>query len=955
LVSAGILRHAAGAPRFASSQVETNFPLQLESTFLPSSTGKKLRTYSHQKFWVVRLAMGLILAIFLNIPAPSHAAIRPGVQAVTTIEGVTEYRLDNGLRVLLLPDGSKPLITANLVYLVGSKHEGAGEGGLAHLLEHLLFRGTPTTNDPKSEFTRRGMQWNGTTSLDRTNYYATFNADGDNLDWYLGWLADSMTNSFIAKRDLDSEMTVVRNEFERGEANPGYVLSRHMMASAFRWHPYGKPTIGSLSDIENVSIDSLQRFYRLHYQPDNAVLVVAGKFDVDETLARIAATFGKISKPTRKLPPIHTQEPVQEGERAVTLQRIGGVPIVSTLYHTVAGGGRDAVTQAVLQFILSDQPNGRLHKALVETGLASSAHASGSETQDPGTLNFSIVLADKADPGKAQTTLIDTIEKMAPVTEEEVARARTAILNATKRQMLDANRFAMGLTDDIATGDWRLAFAQRDWIKDVTVTDVDRLARAYLIASNRTLGRYAPSDSPVRAPVTPRVDTNALLADYKGQTVIAEINSFAMTNLEIEARTIKVTLPGGMKIATLTRPTKGDRVTGILQTHWGSLESLRGKRIDTVLLGAMMAKGTARLSRQALQDKLNQLDATIHVTAGPTGASVNFSAPKANLADLVELLGDILRKPVFPQAEFDQGQRAAISAIHAAKNDPNTLASIALQRHQMRYLDDDPRAALSLERAESANKAATLAAMQAFYNAHAGSGNSELAIVGPVEAAEVADLFRNAFDDWQNRVPYQRISYEYQDHGTIRTLINTPDKTNAVYVASQPLQMDDDDKDMPALYVAVQLLGGRSDSHLWKRLREKDGLTYGVYSYLSTHVLDKNGAIGISGSYAPKNRDRFEIAIREELHRALQEGFSAEEVASAIETILKTRRQSLNSEQTVGTILAHNLYWDRSLKLREQRDLRFARITVDEVNAALRKYLKPEKFSLVMAGDFEKP
>lgn len=913
-----------------------------------------MQTLSYNKRWIFQLASCLILTLNLGASVVSQAATPPGIRVVTTIEGVTEYQLDNGLRVLLMQDASKPLITANLVYLVGSKHEGAGEGGMAHLLEHMIFKGTPTTADPKAEFTKRGMRWNGTTSLDRTNYFATFSADGDNLDWYLGWLADAMVNSFIARRDLDSEMTVVRNEFERGEANPGYVLSRQMMASAYRWHPYGKPTIGSLSDIENVSIDSLQRFYKMHYEPDNAVLVVAGEFDVDLALARIAATFGKISKPSRKLPPIYTQEPVQEGERAVTLQRIGGVPIVSTLYHTVAGGGRDAVTQAVLQFILSDQPNGRLHKALVETGLASSTYASASETQDPGTLSFTLVLADKADPVKAQTTLLETIENMPPATEEEVNRAKIAILNATNRQMLDANQFARGLTDDIATGDWRLAFAQRDWIKDVTVADVNRLARAYLIASNRTIGRYLPTDAPLRAPVTTRADTDKLLAGYQGQTAIAAVESFAMTNLEIDARTVKMMLPGGMKIATLTRPSKGDRVTGIMNAHWGSLESLRGKRLDAMLLDAMMMKGTTTLSRQVLQDKLNQLDATLHVAAGATGASVDFSVPKANLPQLVDLIRDILRKPGFPQVEFEQAQRAAISAIHAALNDPNTLASVALQRRLTRYPDDDPRAVWTLAQREAANKAATLAALQAFYQSNAGGSNSELAIVGPVDAAQVAELFKSAFGDWRSGIPYQRIAHESQDNGAIRNLINTPDKANAVYVASQPLQMDDDDPDMPALYVALELLGGRSDSRLWKRLREKDGLTYSVHSYLSTNVLDKNGAIGINGSYAPKSRDKFEIAVREELERALKDGFSVEEVAAAKGTILKTRRQNLNSEHTVGSILAHNLYWDRSLKLREQRDQRFAQLSVDEVNAALRKYLKPEKLSVVMAGDFEK-
>lgn len=935
-------------------------PYRIESTIRfelpPQVTALKnfLSPHDNTKRRLASLATALLLLLAAGLGGASYAALPPGMQAVTTIEGVSEYRLDNGLRVLLIPDASKPLITANLVYLVGSRHEGPGEGGMAHLLEHLLFKGTPTIPDPKAEFVKRGMQWNGATWLDRTNYFATFSADGDNLDWYLGWLADAMIHSHIARRDLDSEMTVVRNEFERREASFSGILSQQMMATAYQWHPYGKATIGSLADIENVSIDSLQQFYRRYYQPDNAVLVVAGKIEVEATLARIATGFCRIAKPARKLNPIYTLEPVQEGDRAVTLRRVGGVPVIAALYHTVAGGGRDSVTQTVLQYILAHEPDGRLHKALVQTGLASSNYVSVQDTQDPGTLMAGIVLAEQADTAKAQQVLLDTLEAMPPVTEEEVSRAKTAILNAVNRQMLNTNQFALELTDDISTGDWRLAFAKRDWLKEVSAADVNRLAHAYLIASNRTLGRYIPTAAPLRAPVTARADSAKLLDGYQGQKAVAAIDAFAMTNLEIEARTVKATLPGGMKIATLTRPAKGERVVGTLLAHWGSLDTLRGKRIDTLLLGSMMMKGTPSLSRQALQDALNQLDATLNVSVGATGASVGFSVPQAKLPQLVALMRDILRQPVFAQADFEEAQRAAISANQAARTNPGALAGIAISRKLAVYPDDDPRATWTLEQSADAIKAATLERTKAFYQTHAGARHSELAVVGPVDPAQVAALFKSAFDDWNSSMAYERIPDPAQEHPATREVINTPDQANAIYLAGQTLDIEEDSSDLPALYVAVQLFGERRDSRLWQRLREKDGLSYSVSSSLQTSIRDRNGAFVINGSYAPQNRAKVEAAVREELERALRDGFSAEEVESAKATVLKSRRQTLNQERNVSAILASNLYWDRTLQKREQRDQKYAALTRDEVNAALRKYLKPEKLSVVAAGDFKK-
>jgi len=226
-----------------------------------------------------RLA-ALLAAATLTLAAPGlHAQPLPaGLTQVTSVEGITEYRLPNGLQVLLVPDESKPTTTVNVTYRVGSRHENYGETGMAHLLEHLVFKGTPTTRNVWADFTKRGLRANGSTWTDRTNYFASFAAHEDNLRWYLSWQADIMVNSFIAKADLDTEMTVVRNEFESGENSPGRVLFSKLLAGMYDWHNYGKDTIGARTDIENVDITRLQAFYRKYYQPDNGTLTLDSQF-----------------------------------------------------------------------------------------------------------------------------------------------------------------------------------------------------------------------------------------------------------------------------------------------------------------------------------------------------------------------------------------------------------------------------------------------------------------------------------------------------------------------------------------------------------------------------------------------------------------------------------------------------------------------------------------------------
>ena len=263
------------------------------------------------------------LFFFLLIAASAAFAQTAAPTKATTVEGITEYRLPNGLRILLFPDKSKPTVTVNMTYLVGSRHEGYGESGMAHLLEHMLFKGTAKRESIMKLLTEKGADWNGTTWFDRTNYFASFAANEENLRWYLEWQADAMVNSFIARRDLDSEMTVVRNEFEMGENSAGRVLQERLRSTAYLWHGYGRSPIGSRSDIEKVPIERLAAFYRKYYQPDNAVLVIAGQFDESKALQMTAETVGAIARPTRKLENARSHAPSRTAATTTSTEATG--------------------------------------------------------------------------------------------------------------------------------------------------------------------------------------------------------------------------------------------------------------------------------------------------------------------------------------------------------------------------------------------------------------------------------------------------------------------------------------------------------------------------------------------------------------------------------------------------------------------------------------------------------
>jgi zinc protease len=324
-----------------------------------SSTDCRRRTRLFGK--VLLLAASFVVGMAgatVGRPRAATGAEPAGVKKVGTIEGITEYRLENGVQVLLFPDPSKPTVTVNMTVFVGSRHEGYGEAGMAHLLEHMLFKGTPKFPEVPKVLQNRGASFNGTTWLDRTNYFETLPASDENLEFAIELEADRLVNSFIKGEDLASEMTVVRNEFERGENSPDRVLRQRMMSAAFEWHNYGRSTIGNRADIERVPIDKLRDFYRKYYQPDNVMVVIAGSFDLDKAIGLVTKHFGAVPRPKRELDNTYTEEPAQDGERLVMLRRVGQVAIVGSLYHIPPAAHPDFEPVDVLDTILSSAPTG---------------------------------------------------------------------------------------------------------------------------------------------------------------------------------------------------------------------------------------------------------------------------------------------------------------------------------------------------------------------------------------------------------------------------------------------------------------------------------------------------------------------------------------------------------------------------------------------------------------------
>ncbi len=896
----------------------------------------------------------LLTVLTLAGAAFSAQAAAP-LQPLQSVEGITEYRLANGLQVLLVPDDSKPTTTVNVTYRVGSRHENYGETGMAHLLEHLLFKGSPKHPTVWAEFSKRGFQANGTTSYDRTNYFASFAANDENLKWYLDWQADAMVNSFIARKDLDSEMTVVRNEMERGENDPQRILVQRGMASQFQWHNYGKATIGARSDVENVDIPRLQAFYRSYYQPDNATLVVSGKFDPAQVLGWVQDSFGRIPAPKRKLPTLYTVEPVQDGERSYTVRRNGGVPMLMAAYRAPAGAAADFAAVDLLAEILSDEPSGRLYKQLVQTQRAASVGGGTYSLADPGLMLFLAELAPGQNVDAARDTLVSTLESLAkqPITAEELERAKAKWLNQWDRRFNNPEAVGVALSEAIGQGDWRLYFLERDRVRKLKLDEVNRAAAAYLVPANRVLGTYLPTEQPLRAPASERVDVAAALKGYKGDPAAAQAEAFNPTPANIEARTERSALASGMKVALLPKGARGKAVQAVLTLRFGDEKALFGAGDVPEFSAALLDRGTAKLSRQQIQDRFDALNAQVRFGGSDGRATVNIKTTRDNLPAVIALVGEVLREASFPADALEELRQQTLTDIESRRQEPGPLVDNKVDRHGNPYPRGDVRYAATFDEAVADAKAVTAEQVRAFHARFYGAANAQFAASGEMDPAAVRKALDAAFGNWKSATAYARVPTPLVSVPPERFMLRTPDKQNATMTVRLALPLTDNDADYAAFTLANRILGQDGSSRLWSRVREKEGLSYSVGSNVAWSSHEPNSVWEAEATFAPQNQARVEAAFREEVARALKDGFSQRELDETRKGLLSARKLARAQDTVLASALSNNLYLDRSFAISQKVDDAIKAATLADVNAALRKYLKPEQFVFGFGGDFK--
>lgn len=917
-------------------------------------------------------------------PAPSANGVE-GFTQVKTAGGITEYRLEsNQLAVLLKEDHSAPVVTFMVTYRVGSRNEVTGTTGATHLLEHLMFKGSVHFNaDLNAGFDtvldRIGATNNATTSLDRTNYYE--NLASDRLETVVQLESDRMRGLLLRESDRAPEMTVVRNEFERGENDPIEALDKEISAAAFLAHPYHHPTIGWRSDIEKVSIEKLRAFYDTFYWPNNATVTVIGDFKPAEALGLLKKYYGAIPASPQPIPQVYTEEPPQQGQRRVTVKRPGELGVVGLAYKNPPGLHADYPALVVLGDILGDGKTSRLYRALIDTNLAVGIYAYPGFNRDASLFHFYIPLAPQAAHDQVEKVLLAEIEKLKAggVTTEEVARAISKESASTAYARDGAFAIASQINEDIATGDWTAYLNLPEKIKAVTAADVLRVAKAYFNEDQSTAGWFIPSNpEEPAAPGQAAADAgNAAGATtpakrsppnrpnfYRDPEISDPLNSkFPLPPVAAAAATAGAasgSAGGSALIApqAVRRSVAGiDRIT--LKTALENVVTIRGSLPAgnafnpaehpalADLTAGMLDRGTAKHDKFALAAQLEDVGAEITFENSAQNVLFRVRCLKQDIPLVLGLLAEQLRTPAFSAEEFEKLKKQRAGEYRQELDDTNFRADQAFTRallpagHPYR----EPAAAEYL----ADLTAVKLDDVKAFHAANYGPAGMVLVAVGDVDATAIDTALTSAFAGWTGGHP-PLSSPKIVRSGARLEKIAMPGKASVSVLIGQASGLKYSDPDRIALAVATEGFGGGYFSaRLMSIVRAREGLTYGIYASLRYDNFS-DGLWAIQATFAPELLDKGLASTQRELRRFADTGLTADELDNFKGAIVGTYKLALATSGGLAQQLLNTVQRGLPLDYVDRYPQLVQGLTLAQVNGAVKKYLDPDKMVTVTAG-----
>lgn len=897
--------------------------------------------------------------VFVALGLQASPVVVEGFTHVRTVNSIDEYTLNsNGLQVLLLPEHSSPTLTFMVTYRVGSKNEVTGSTGATHILEHLMFKGTSERDRSKGNnvdqlLERTGARYNATTWLDRTNYYETLGSE--HLATVVDMEADRMRKLLLRDEDRQPEMTVVRNEFERGENSPVQALYKEIYQAAFVAHPYHHSTIGHRSDIEKVSIEKLREFYDTYYWPNNATISIIGDFEVTQALALVKKSFGVYPRSPKPIPTVYTQEPAQSGQRRVTVKRAGQLGVVAVAHKIPAATHADYAALALLSAILTDGKNSRLYKAVTDRNLATEVEADAGFNSDPALHIIFAPLAPGARHDEVEKAILQEIEQLkaqgVSETELKAAIAKNLADAAFKRDGSFA--IAGNLNECIAAGDWSLFYSLDDATQKVTTADIQRVARLYLNEDQSTTGWFVPTTAGGAGAAktkASRVDAPYYYRNPESSTAATEQlvpggGSVGDTGTRIAAKARRMKIAGIDVIAYST----GVKNVVSLRASFpaGKGAGTTGNPSIPTLTGMLLDQGTQKQDKFSISEKLEAVGASIHFRVGADLLEVSAKSLSKDVPLLISLIAEQLRTPAFSAEEFSKAKKQFAGSVKRSLENTDFRAGDAFSRavypvgHPNRYpAPEDLLAAIESARMED---------VLAFHKAWYGPEQMTLVMVGDLDLDRFQAELGKAFAGWQGGRKAVRAAL--MDPGKVpqNQEVAIAEKTSVSVVLGQTSGLHYSDPDYQALRLGTAILGSGFTGRLMANVRDKEGLTYDVGARLGNDMIHA-GDWRITASFAPAMLEQGIASTRRQLALWYERGVTAAEVEARKSSLIGSFKVDLATSDGMASALMAAVNRGYDLNWLDDFPLRVNALTLEQVNAAIRKYLRPDQMILVKAG-----
>ena len=869
-----------------------------------------------------------------------------GFEFIKESGGIKEYTMtSNGLRVLLKQDNTAPVATFMVTYEVGSRNEAIGYTGSTHLLEHLMFKGSRKFNTKKGNSVFQtlqslGARMNATTWLDRTNYFAVL--PSEHLETLIEIEADRMRNAYIKEEDRQSEMTVVRNEFERGQNSPSGVLDENIWATAYQAHPYHHSTIGWKEDIENVSIERLREFYDTFYWPNNATAIAIGDFTEKDALSMIKKHFGKIRKSTKPIPEVYTAEPKQEGIRTITLKRAGQQGIVGVAHKTPAATHPDAPAFMVLSSILSSGKNSRFYKNITDKGLTTSVYIWDSLFRDPGLFTVYANLSPDVDHKTVEKAVVDEYEKIKKdgVSDEEVKNAQTQLIASMKFRQDGSYAIASGLNEAIASGDWTLYTTYNEKIGTVTKEDVQRIVKEYFKEDLSTIGYFIPLGAGGQ---------NKKLATKAKDLENMKLKHYSEEEELLSSKVVDTEPVEGVRLLTLKRGSGVVTLTGSMLG--GDIYASENARTAD-MVAAMLDQGTTNMTKFEISAQLESAGARLGFFNGQ--ARVGFSGKflSEDTKMVFDLLADQLKNPLFAEEDLNKAKKRQVANYKRSKESTrgnatnNMLKAFYGTGHQNSPTDPD--------KAIEEIKKITPKNLKDFHSKNYGAGTMVIVAVGDVDHNSLESLIKEGFEGWK-KSPLQ----EKKEDGTAnkvsdKVYVTMQDKTSTDFLVGTALGIDRYHPDYLPLYVATHTLGGNFSARLMQTVRVKEGLTYGINSSMRGFGNGNDGYWMVGGTFSPKLLSKGESSTLREIKKWSEEGITQKELDITKSTLTGGFQVGFDSTGGLAGGILDAIIVHGDLTYLDSYPERIKAITLDEANTAISKYIFFDDLYQVAAGTIDK-